>query len=107
MHCRRKQLMCKPLQRAAQHQIDEADEKKGLRRIDHQPVVERVREECEFPIYKLGIAPGSNINTLADLKGKKNAYSPGQAQGALVLRILQKAGYACKPVLLLSNRDAA
>jgi sulfonate transport system substrate-binding protein len=44
------------------------------------------------PIYELGIAPGAGIKTLADLRGKKIAYSPGQAQGALVLRILDKAG---------------
>ncbi|MFJ8822719.1 ABC transporter substrate-binding protein [Streptomyces sp. NPDC102467] len=43
------------------------------------------------PIYELGIAPGAHIKTLADLRGKKIAYSPGQAQGALVLRILKKA----------------
>ena len=29
---------------------------------------------------------------LQDLRGKKIAYSPGQAQGALILRVLQKAG---------------
>ncbi|MFI9376741.1 ABC transporter substrate-binding protein [Streptomyces parvulus] len=46
----------------------------------------------ENPIYELGTAPGSGIKTLADLRGKRIAYSPGQAQGALVLRILHKAG---------------
>lgn len=55
----------------------------------------------DHPIYKLGIAPGSNINSIADLKGKKIAYSPGQAQGALVLRILQKAGLSQKDVTLI------
>ncbi|WP_246530984.1 ABC transporter substrate-binding protein [Streptomyces bathyalis] len=44
------------------------------------------------PIYRLGIAPGAHIDSLKDLRGKKIAYSPGQAQGALVLRILRKAG---------------
>ncbi|OKJ70731.1 ABC transporter [Streptomyces sp. TSRI0107] len=50
------------------------------------------KEPLKHPIYELGIAPGAGIRTLADLRGKKIAYSPGQAQGALVLRILQKAG---------------
>jgi sulfonate transport system substrate-binding protein len=59
------------------------------------------KDPINHPIYKLGIAPGSNVNTLADLKGKKIAYSPGQAQGALVLRILQKAGLTQKDVTLV------
>lgn len=53
------------------------------------------------PIYELGIAPGADIDTLADLRGKKIAYSPGQAQGALVLRILAKAGLAKSDVRLV------
>ena len=32
------------------------------------------------------------MKTLADLKGKKIAYSPGQAQGALVLKVLKEQG---------------
>ncbi|MFD9870024.1 ABC transporter substrate-binding protein [Streptomyces niveus] len=53
------------------------------------------------PIYELGIAPGADIDSLADLRGKKIAYSPGQAQGALVLRILAKAGLAKSDVELV------
>ncbi|MFC9468778.1 ABC transporter substrate-binding protein [Streptomyces coelicoflavus] len=53
------------------------------------------------PVYELGTAPGSGIRTLADLRGKKIAYSPGQAQGALVLRILQKAGLTQQDVELV------
>ncbi len=45
--------------------------------------------------------PARNINKLADLRGKKIAYSPGQAQGALVLRILQKAGLRKQDVTLV------
>ncbi|WP_049571403.1 ABC transporter substrate-binding protein [Streptomyces sp. SBT349] len=44
------------------------------------------------PIYELGIAPGAGVETLEDLRGKRIAFSPGQAQGALVLRILDAAG---------------
>ncbi|WP_284284122.1 hypothetical protein [Mesorhizobium amorphae] len=43
------------------------------------------------PICQLGIAPGVAVKTLADLRGKRIAFSPGQAQGALVLRVLQAA----------------
>lgn len=53
------------------------------------------------PIYELGIAPGAGIKKLADLRGKKIAYSPGQAQGALVLRILKKAGLTKEDVKLV------
>jgi sulfonate transport system substrate-binding protein len=50
------------------------------------------QDPIEHPIYELGVAPGAGVKTLGDLKGKKIAYSPGQAQGALILRVLQKAG---------------
>jgi sulfonate transport system substrate-binding protein len=42
-----------------------------------------------------------NVASLADLRGKKIAYSAGQAQGALVLRVLQKAGLTQKDVTLV------
>ncbi|WP_034261107.1 ABC transporter substrate-binding protein [Actinospica robiniae] len=59
------------------------------------------------PIYKLGIAPGDDIKTLSDLKGKKVAYSAGQAQGALVLRLLQKAGLTKNDVTLVDLPSTA
>jgi sulfonate transport system substrate-binding protein len=49
-------------------------------------------DPLEHPTYELGVAPGADVKRLEDLKGKKIAYSPGQAQGALVLRVLEKAG---------------
>lgn len=49
-------------------------------------------DPLEHPTYELGIAPGVAVSELADLEGKKIAYSPGQAQGAVVLRVLQEAG---------------
>lgn len=52
-------------------------------------------------IYRLGIAPGVRVASLGDLRGKKIAYSPGQAQGALVLRVLHKAGLAKDDVELV------
>lgn len=52
-------------------------------------VAYRLRQDpIAFPTYTLGIAPGSAVHTLADLRGKRIAYSPGQAQGAVVLRTL-------------------
>ncbi|MEV7606347.1 ABC transporter substrate-binding protein [Paenarthrobacter sp. NPDC089322] len=50
------------------------------------------KDAVNHPLYALGIAPGADIKDLQGLRGKKVAYSPGQAQGALVLRILEKAG---------------
>jgi sulfonate transport system substrate-binding protein len=65
-------------------------------------VAVRFRQDpVNHPIYQLGIAPGSTINSLSDLKGERIAYSPGQAQGALVLRILQKAHLTQKDVKLV------
>ncbi|GAB1579242.1 ABC transporter substrate-binding protein [Bordetella petrii] len=59
------------------------------------------RDPLNHPIYKLGIAPGARIASIADLRGKKIAYSPGQAQGALVLRVLEKAGLTQRDVTLV------
>ncbi|MBL1065247.1 ABC transporter substrate-binding protein [Streptomyces sp. 7-21] len=59
------------------------------------------RDPVEHPIYELGIAPGADIQTLEDLRGKRIAFSPGQAQGALVLRILDKAGLTTDDVELV------
>ena len=67
------------------------------------------QDAVNHPIYELGIAPGTGISSLEDLRGRKVAYSPGQAQGALVLRILAKAGLTqddVKLVELPSTGDA-
>jgi len=61
------------------------------------------------PTYELGVAPGARVASLADLRGKKIAYSAGQAQGALVLRVLAKAGLTQHDVTLVdltSNGDS-
>ena len=50
------------------------------------------KDPVDHPIYQLGIAPGVDVKDVEDLRGKKIAYSPGQAQGALVLRVLKEAG---------------
>jgi sulfonate transport system substrate-binding protein len=70
--------------------------------LDTKLVAVKFRADpLENPVYELGTAPGSGIKSLADLRGKKIAYSPGQAQGALVLRILQKAGLTQQDVELV------
>ena len=58
-------------------------------------------DPLKYPTYELGVAPGVPVASLADLRGKKIAYSAGQAQGALVLRVLQKAGLTRKDVTLV------
>ncbi|MFE0155226.1 ABC transporter substrate-binding protein [Nonomuraea sp. NPDC059007] len=59
------------------------------------------KDPLAHPTYELGIAPGVPVKTLADLRGKKIAYSPGQAQGALVLKVLKKAGLTKRDVTLV------
>ncbi|WP_035699621.1 ABC transporter substrate-binding protein [Glycomyces tenuis] len=66
-------------------------------------------DPLEHPVYDLGIAPGVDVTELADLEGKRIAFSPGQAQGALILRVLDKAGLTQDDVELVelpSNSDA-
>lgn len=58
-------------------------------------------QERDQPMFKLAIAPGQRITTLAELRGKRIAYSPGQAQGALVQRVLKKAGLVNSDVQLI------
>jgi sulfonate transport system substrate-binding protein len=58
-------------------------------------------DPLEHPTYQLGVAPGVKVSSLADLRGKKVAYSAGQAQGALVLRVLHAAGLSQKDVKLV------
>jgi sulfonate transport system substrate-binding protein len=46
------------------------------------------KDPANHPAWVLGIAPQSKVQTLADLRGKKIAFSPGQVQGEVVLRSL-------------------
>lgn len=59
----------------------------------------------EHPVYELGVAPGVDVKGLADLEGKRIAYSPGQAQGALVLRALEAAGLSKDDVELVEMQS--
>ncbi|MBB3300066.1 sulfonate transport system substrate-binding protein [Rhizobium sp. BK077] len=59
------------------------------------------RDPIANPIYRFGIAPGAAVKTLADFRGKRIAFSPGQAQGTLVLRALHAAGLKSSDVTLV------
>ncbi|MFJ9560748.1 ABC transporter substrate-binding protein [Streptomyces fuscichromogenes] len=59
------------------------------------------------PNYLFATKPGSDIRTVAEFKGKKLAFSQGQAQGVVLLRALKAAGLAygdVKLVPLTSNQ---
>ena len=63
-------------------------------------------DQAEHPTYELGIAPGvDDVRTIEDLEGKKIAYSPGQAQGALVLNVLREAGLTQDDVELVEMQS--
>lgn len=53
------------------------------------------------PAYQLVTAPHTSIAALKDLRGKKIALSPGQAQGVVVLRTLTELGLSKKDVTLV------
>jgi sulfonate transport system substrate-binding protein len=53
------------------------------------------------PNYLFATKPGSDIRTVADFKGRKLAFSQGQAQGVVLLRALKEAGLAYDDVKLV------
>ncbi|MGX1474716.1 UNVERIFIED_CONTAM: sulfonate transport system substrate-binding protein [Streptomyces canus] len=53
------------------------------------------------PSYLFATKPGSDIRTVQDFKGKRLAFSQGQAQGVVLLRALKKAGIAYDDVKLV------
>lgn len=60
-----------------------------------------LRKDTDPPEVVYGIAPKAQIKTLADLRGKRIAYSPGQMQGSVVLRTLVLAGLKQSDVTLV------
>jgi sulfonate transport system substrate-binding protein len=59
------------------------------------------------PNYLFATKPGSDIHSVADFKGRKLAFSQGQAQGVVLLRALKQAGLKygdVKLVPLTSNQ---
>lgn len=59
------------------------------------------RDPIANPIYRFGVAPGVDVKSLSDFRGKRIAFSPGQAQGTLVLRALHAAGLKSSDVTLV------
>ncbi|MES5821103.1 ABC transporter substrate-binding protein [Streptomyces sp. RG80] len=53
------------------------------------------------PNYVFATKPGSDIRSVEDFRGKKLAFSQGQAQGVVLLRALKKAGLAYDDVKLV------
>lgn len=54
------------------------------------------------PNYLFATKPGSDIRSVDDFKGKRLAFSQGQAQGVVLLRALKKAGLTYDDVELVS-----
>jgi sulfonate transport system substrate-binding protein len=62
----------------------------------------RFREDpLTHPSFVLAVAPKAKIATLADLRGKRIAYSPGQVQGEIVIRTLRSQGLSPADVKLV------
>jgi sulfonate transport system substrate-binding protein len=59
------------------------------------------QDPLSHPVYRFGVAPGVKITSLADLRGKRLAYAPGQVQGLLIIRALAKAGIPLSDVTLV------
>lgn len=53
------------------------------------------------PAYIFATKPGSDIHTVADFRGKRLAFSQGQAQGVVLLRALKEAGLKYADVTLV------
>jgi sulfonate transport system substrate-binding protein len=59
------------------------------------------QDPLNHPLFELGVAPKAKVNSLADLRGKKIAFSAGQIQGEVVLRTLASQGLTPKDVTLV------
>jgi sulfonate transport system substrate-binding protein len=59
------------------------------------------KDPFDHPVWALGVSPKCNVRSLADLRGKRIAFSPGQVQGEIVLRSLSAAGLTAKDVQLV------
>ena len=55
----------------------------------------------ERPLYHFATAPGTNIRRVRDFRGRRIAFSQGQAQGAVVLRALAEVGLGARDVQLV------
>ncbi|MEV6791997.1 ABC transporter substrate-binding protein [Streptomyces sp. NPDC051320] len=55
----------------------------------------------EKPLYVFATAPGTDIRSAKDFRGKKLGFSQGQAQGAVLLRAVKEAGLSKDDVTLV------
>ena len=55
----------------------------------------------DHPAWTFGIAPGANIRSIADFRGKRIAFSPSQVQSQVVLQTLAAAGLKPSDVKLV------
>jgi len=69
--------------------------------LDPRIVAVTLRKDTDPPEVVFGIAPKARIKTLADLRGQRIAFSPGQMQGAVVLRSLALVGLKISDVTLV------
>ncbi|MDO6416706.1 ABC transporter substrate-binding protein [Sphingomonas sp. BIUV-7] len=68
-----------------------------VRIIAYRQYVDRSQRQA----YVLGIAPKANIASIADLRGKRIAFSPSQVQAQVVLQTLRAAGIRRDEVTLV------
>ena len=59
------------------------------------------RDPFNHPVYVIGVSPKARIDGLADLRGKKIAYSPSQIQSEVVIRTLKASGLDARDVQLV------
>jgi sulfonate transport system substrate-binding protein len=59
------------------------------------------KDPQQHPLYVLAVAPRAGVRSLADLRGKRIAFSPGQVQGEVVLRSLEAAHLTPRDVTLV------
>ncbi|PWV77175.1 sulfonate transport system substrate-binding protein [Prauserella marina] len=68
------------------------------------PIVAARRQS--LPDYRMAVAPGADVTTLADLKGKRITYGEGTGRQPYVLRALRKAGLTTADVELVPLKAA-
>jgi sulfonate transport system substrate-binding protein len=68
-----------------------------VRIIGYREYADRTQRQA----FVFGIAPGANIRTIADLRGKRIAFSPSQVQAQVVIQTLKAAGIRRDEVTLV------
>ena len=63
--------------------------------------VSQRKDPLKHPTYVLGVSPKAQVHSLADLRGKKIAFSRSQIQAMVVLESLKAAGLSTRDVTLV------